>query len=196
MEQSKPKLQAGEPQILEQQTVDNIDDLARGVSHGISPTVDARSVQLRVGREFVELVQLQALFNQVAFWARDRSLEDLQTAIDHSDPIVTAWDGDHLIGFARATSDGVYRATIWDVVVNPNYQGAGIGRTLVQTLITHPRLSRVERTYLMTTNQQKFYERIGFEENHSTTMVLHSQPLSLSSCAFVEIECDIGLCNG
>jgi N-acetylglutamate synthase-like GNAT family acetyltransferase len=81
-------------------------------------------------------------------------------------------------------------------VVNPNYQGAGIGRTLVQTLITHPRLSRVERTYLMTTNQQKFYERIGFEENHSTTMVLHSQPLSLSNSAFVELECDIGTFNG
>ncbi len=192
MEQSKPKLQAVEPQILEQPTVDNIDDLARGVSHG----VDARSVQLRVGPEFVDLVQLQALFNQVAFWASDRSLEDLQTAIDHSDPIVTAWDGDRLIGFARATSDGVYRATIWDVVVNPNYQGAGIGRTLVQTLITHPRLSRVERTYLMTTNQQKFYERIGFEENQSTTMVLHSQPLSLTNCAFVELECDIGTFNG
>ncbi len=186
MEQSK--LQALESQILEQQTVDNIDDLARGLSRG----VDARSVRLRVGREFVDLVQLQALFNQVAFWASGRSLEDLQTAIDHSDPIVTAWDGDHLVGFARATSDGVYRATIWDVVVNPSYQGAGIGRTLVQTLITHPRLSRVERTYLMTTNQQKFYERIGFEENQSTTMVLHSQPLSLPSSAFVELECDLG----
>jgi N-acetylglutamate synthase-like GNAT family acetyltransferase len=183
MEQPKPNLQT-----VEYQTVDNIDDLTNAV--------DARSVQLRVGPEFVDLIQLQSLFNQVAFWASDRSLEDLQTAIDHSDPIVTAWDGDRLIGFARATSDGVYRATIWDVVVNPNYQGAGIGRTLVQTLITHPRLSRVERTYLMTTNQQKFYERIGFEENHSTTMVLHSQPLSLSNSAFVELECDIGTFNG
>jgi N-acetylglutamate synthase-like GNAT family acetyltransferase len=86
----------------------------------------------------------------------------------------TAWDDTTLIGFARATSDGVYRATIWDVVVDPNYQGAGIGRKLVQTLITHPRLSRMERIYLMTTNQQTFYKRIGFTENQTTTMVLHS----------------------
>lgn len=181
MEQSKhkPDLQA-----VEHQTVDNIDDRAQGV--------DYRSVQLRVGPESVDLVQLQSLFNLVAFWAADRSLDDLQTAIDHSDPIVTAWDGAQLIGFARATSDGVYRATIWDVVVNPQYQGAGIGRTLVQTLITHPRLSRVERTYLMTTNQQKFYERIGFEENQTTTMVLHSQPLVLPANSFVELECDAG----
>lgn len=164
------------------QTVDNINDITKNV--------DCRTVQLRVGPEFVELRSLQALFNLVAFWASDRTLEDLQTALDHSDPIVTAWDDTTLIGFARATSDGVYRATIWDVVVDPNYQGAGIGRKLVQTLITHPRLSRVERIYLMTTNQQAFYERIGFTENQTTTMVLHNQPLEMP--AFVELECDVG----
>ena len=164
--------------FIQHQTVDNINDITKDV--------DCRTVQLRVGPEFVELRSLQALFNLVAFWASNRTLEDLQTALDHSDPIVTAWDGTTLIGFARATSDGVYRATIWDVVVDPNYQGAGIGRKLVQTLITHPRLSRVERIYLMTTNQQAFYERIGFTENQTTTMVLHSQPLEMP--AFLEVE--------
>ena len=179
----KSELNAGSDYpSIEHQTVDNIDDSTKDV--------DCRTVQLRVGPEFVKLRSLQALFNLVAFWASDRTLEDLQTAIDHSDPVVTAWDGTTLIGFARATSDGVYRATIWDVVVNPNYQGAGIGRKLVQTLITHPRLSRVERIYLMTTNQQAFYERIGFTENQTTTMVLHSQPLEMP--AFVELECDVG----
>ena len=169
---------------IQHQTVDNINDITKDV--------DCRTVQLRVGPEFVELRSLQALFNLVAFWASDRTLEDLQTALDHSDPIVTAWDGTTLIGFARATSDGVYRATIWDVVVDPNYQGAGIGRKLVQTLITHPRLSRVERIYLMTTNQQAFYERIGFVENQTTTMVLHSQPLEMPAFLEVELECDVG----
>jgi GNAT superfamily N-acetyltransferase len=169
---------------IQHQTVDNINNITKDV--------DCRTVQLRVGPEFVELRSLQALFNLVAFWASDRTLEDLQTALDHSDPIVTAWDSTTLIGFARATSDGVYRATIWDVVVDPNYQGAGIGRKLVQTLITHPRLSRVERIYLMTTNQQAFYERIGFVENQTTTMVLHSQPLEMPAFLEVELECDVG----
>ena len=173
-----------DPSSIQHQTVDNINDITKDV--------DCRTVQLRVGPEFVELRSLQALFNLVAFWASDRTLEDLQTALDHSDPIVTAWDGTTLIGFARATSDGVYRATIWDVVVDPNYQGAGIGRKLVQTLITHPRLSRVERIYLMTTNQQAFYERIGFVENQTTTMVLHSQPLEMPAFLEVELECDVG----
>ena len=124
-----------------------------------------------------DLKQLQALFNQSAFWATERRIEDLAKAISFSCPVVTAWDGERLIGFARATCDGVYRANIWDVVIHDDYQGAGLGRKLVETVISHPHMSGVERTYLMTTNQKKFYERVGFSENQTTTMVLLNQPL-------------------
>ena len=124
-----------------------------------------------------DLLQLLALFQEAAFWAYDRQTEDIERAIDHSHPVVIAWDGDRLIGFARATSDGVYRATIWDVVIHPTYQGAGLGRRLVETVLGHPHMNRVERVYLMTTNQQRFYERIGFQENQTTTMVLFNQTI-------------------
>nr|WP_313887535.1 GNAT family N-acetyltransferase [Nodosilinea sp. LEGE 07088] len=121
-----------------------------------------------------DLDQLVGLFQTAAFWARERTREQMAIAISNSFPVVTAWDGEHLIGFARATSDGVFRATIWDVVISPDYQGGGLGRKLVETLVTHPHMSRVERVYLMTTRQQGFYQRIGFEENPSTTMVLYN----------------------
>jgi len=128
----------------------------------------------------IDLQALQDLFQATAFWAQNRSLEDWKIALTHSQPIVTAWDDERLIGFARATSDGIFRATIWDVVVHSDYQGAGLGRKLVQTVLAHPHVSRVERVYLMTTHQQQFYERIGFETNSSTTMVLFNQPVSQS----------------
>ncbi len=117
--------------------------------------------------------QLQALFQGSAFWAQNRTVADLEIAIAHSHPIISVWDQDHLMGFARATSDGIYRATIWDVVVHPEYRGAGLGRQLVQTVLAHPHLKRVERVYLMTTHHQNFYKRIGFETNASVTLVLH-----------------------
>ncbi len=122
-----------------------------------------------------DLVQLQALFQVAAFWAQDRTAEDLGIAIAHSNPVISVWAGDALIGFARATSDGIYRATIWDVVIHPDYRSSGLGRQLVQTLLAHPHLNRVERVYLMTTHQQRFYERIGFEANQSSTLVLCQQ---------------------
>ncbi|HAG82926.1 MAG TPA: GNAT family N-acetyltransferase [Cyanobacteria bacterium UBA11162] len=140
--------------------------------------MDCRHIQFCDRKSQIDYDQLQKLFCLSAFWAQDRKIEDLQVAIANSEPVITVWDNQHLIGFARATSDGIYRATIWDVVIHPDYQGAGLGRKLVETVLSHPRMSRVERIYLMTTHQQRFYERIGFECNSSTTMVLPNQPLT------------------
>lgn len=141
--------------------------------------MDGRNIQFRFIDAFGprEIHKLCRLFDEAAFWAKDRRPDDMMRAIAHSNPVVTAWDNQDLIGFARATSDGVFRATIWDVVIHPDYQGIGLGRKLVETLITHPHMNKVERTYLMTTHQQRFYERIGFVTNSTTTMVLHNQPI-------------------
>jgi ribosomal protein S18 acetylase RimI-like enzyme len=134
------------------------------------------------------LQQLQGLFQVATFWAQDRRIEDLVVAIANSKPVISAWDQEHLIGFARATSDGVYRATIWDVVIHPDYRRSGLGRKLVETMLAHPYMNQVERIYLMTTHQQRFYERIGFQPNSSTTMVLNNQPVPATSAVPVTAE--------
>lgn len=140
--------------------------------------MDCRHIQFCDRQSVVDLTQLQALFKLGAFWAAERKIEDLSIAIENSEPVISVWDDQKLIGFARATSDGIYRATIWDVVVHPEYRGAGLGRKLVETVLSHPRMNRVERVYLTTTHQQSFYERIGFEANSSTTMVLYNRPIA------------------
>lgn len=134
----------------------------------------------------LDLNQLQNLFNLAAFWAKGRSIRDLRKAIDNSKPVISVWNGEQLIGFARATSDGVYRATIWDVVIHPEYQGKGLGIKLVETVLAHP-VMQVERVYLMTTNQQNFYKKIGFQANSTTTMVLYNQS-DLGSIPQVETQ--------
>lgn len=126
-------------------------------------------------RSEIDLYQLKELFNIAAFWAKGRSIEDLGIAIANSKPVITIWDRERIIGFARATSDGIYRATIWDVVIHPEYRGTGLGSKLVETVLSHPHVRRVERVYLMTTHQKEFYEKIGFQTNATTTMVLHNQ---------------------
>lgn len=136
--------------------------------------MDCSHIQFCADKTKVDFVQLQRLLVRAAFWARERTIEDLQVAIANSNPVITVWDNERLIGFARANSDGIYRAGIWDVVIDPDYQGAGLGRKLVQTVLSHPLVSKVERVYLTTTHQQSFYERIGFQRNETTTMVLYN----------------------
>ena len=137
--------------------------------------MDCRQIQFCALKDRLDLYQLQELFNLTAFWAQGRSLEDLSVAISNSDPVISVWDETKLIGFARATSDGIYRANIWDVVIHPDYRQLGLGTKLVESILSHPRLSRVEKVYLMTTHQQHFYQKIGFSPNETTTMVIENR---------------------
>lgn len=148
--------------------------------------VDNRNIRFSLDRAELDLDQLIPLFNRNAFWAQNRQRQQMEQAIAHSHPVVSVWDGERLIGFGRATSDGVYRAVIWDIVVDHDYRRQGIGRKLVETLISHPHLQSVERVYLFTTHQQGFYERIGFVENTSTTLVLHGRSLEFLTPATEE----------
>ncbi|MFS8868658.1 GNAT family N-acetyltransferase [Synechococcus sp. H65.1] len=141
--------------------------------------VDNRNIRFSLERGDLDLDQLLLLLNRNAFWAQNRRREEMERALAHSYPVVSAWDRERLIGFGRATSDGVYRAVLWDIVVDSDYQRQGIGRKLVETLISHPHLRAVERIYLFTTHQRGFYERIGFVENPSTTLVLYGRSLEL-----------------
>ena len=67
-----------------------------------------------------------------------------------------------MVGFGRSSSDGIYRAVLWDVVVAGGLQGLGLGRRVVEALLASPQLQNVEQVYLMTTNSSGFYQQLGF----------------------------------
>ena len=80
-----------------------------------------------------------------------------------------------MVGFGRASSDGIYRAVLWDVVVAGDLQGRGLGRRVVEALLASPKLRKVERVYLMTTNSNGFYEQMGFDTVTSQHLLIRKQ---------------------
>jgi len=91
--------------------------------------------------------------------------------------VVSAWQAGQLVGFGRATSDGVFRAVLWDVVVASEHQGQGLGSRIVQSLLSHPSIAEAERVYLMTTNSSGFYEKLGFKSQYGQQLlVLYRKP--------------------
>ena len=146
-------------------------DVVRLVRHRPGAT----ALRLGLGPDLLpadSLRQLQALFQDHSFWAGNRSLADLRRMLRGSETVVSAWQGRRLVGFGRATSDGVYRAVLWDVVVTSELQGQGLGRQVVSSLLSMPPLRRVERVYLMTTNGRGFYEKLGFRWVESQRLML------------------------
>ena len=122
-----------------------------------------------------QLLQLQALLDQHSFWGQGRSRRQLKTMLAGSQAVVSAWRRGRLVGFGRASSDGAFRAVLWDVVVATDLQRQGLGLRLVDTLLAAPALRGVERVYLMTTNGTGFYRRLGFETVREQSLMLLSK---------------------
>jgi len=120
-------------------------------------------------KKHLDLAKLVRLYQQ-APWAKGRTLEDAREMLRHTDVVVTAWDNDLLIGVGRVLTDYVYRATIWDVIVDTAYQGQGVGTDIIQRILTHPRLKKVELFWLCT-RMPGFYEKLGFSSKEQTGMV-------------------------
>ena len=137
----------------------------------------AAAIQLvRHGRLSLQLLlginQVQGLFDGHSFWAQGRSRRALVRMLLGSCSVVSAWQGGRLVGIGRATSDGVFRAVLWDVVVAEEHQGQGLGRRIVQALLASPAVAASERVYLMTTNSSGFYERLGFSGEHGQQLLV------------------------
>lgn len=117
--------------------------------------------------------KLQNLLNKNALWAKSRSIKDIKKMLSKSSVVVSLWEGNNLIGFGRATSDEIYRAVLWDIVVDKNYTNSGFGKTIVNAILKNKKIIKSERIYLMTTNCDKFYSKVGFKfETYQKLMTL------------------------
>jgi ribosomal protein S18 acetylase RimI-like enzyme len=81
-------------------------------------------------------------------------------AFEASHTTVFAYDGDKLVGFGRAISDGVYQAGIYDCAVLPEYQGQGIGKRIVEQILS--RLPTCNVVLYAAPGKEGFYGKLGF----------------------------------
>lgn len=144
--------------------------------------MDASRIELRSGKDiaFDQLVNLYDSVGWKAYTVSQRKAE-LPVAIQNSTYVVSAWDGDHLIGLARVLSDEVSVFYLQDVLVLPGYQGQGIGTRLVKNCME--RFSHVRLRVLLTDDgavQQQFYKSLGFRNVKD----LANTPMN----AFVQIQ--------
>lgn len=114
----------------------------------------------------IDLYELEELCDKVG-WAR-RPIRKVRKAIQHSFLVVTVWEvrntnRKRLIGFARATSDYAFNATVWDVVIHPEFQSKGLGKGLMKFMIRKLRESDISNITLFADPQVvEFYRRLGF----------------------------------
>ena len=118
------------------------------------------------------LKQLLILFNQNTLWAKNRNLGEIKTMLANSNVVITIWKKNNLVGFGRATTDQVYRAVLWDIVVSKDVQRVGLGKIIVEELLKDEKIKSAEKIYLMTTDSKDFYKQLGFKVNINQTLMI------------------------
>lgn len=89
-------------------------------------------IQYTKNKDFTK-EQIQYLFTAVK-WESGQYPNRLYKALQHSSCVITAWDGQQLVGLIRALDDGEMTAFVHYLLIHPNYQGFGIGKHLVEMI--------------------------------------------------------------
>lgn len=106
--------------------------------------------------------QVRALFASVG-WISAEYPSRLYKALQHSSTVITAWDGEKLVGLARVIDDSELVAYMHYVLVAPAYQGHHIAAALIE------RVKEKYRNFLYLEimpeerRNEAFYQKFGFQ---------------------------------
>ena len=91
------------------------------------------------------------------------SSDELMRALRSSWYVLSAYNGERLVGFGRLVSDGILHAMIYELIVLPEYQGQGIGGKILEKLVKKCKESGVRDIQLFcASGKREFYEKRGF----------------------------------
>lgn len=108
--------------------------------------------------------QLFALFQTTGWNDSYRlTMDELLTAFANSWYALFAWSEDRLVGMGRVICDEVCHALILDMIVQPEYQGNGIGGELLKRLVQKCQSHNIRDIQLFAAwNKRDFYSKRGF----------------------------------
>ncbi len=121
--------------------------------------------------EVIELYRESTLGEQ-------RPIDDRRIMSDmmhHANLIVTAWDGDLLVGISRTLTDFTYVGYLSDLAVRQSHQNRGRGTQLIQK--TREKMGpRSMLVLLAAPKAMEYYPKIGFTKHNSTWVLKASDP--------------------
>lgn len=99
---------------------------------------------------------------------------DLKVVFSNSKYKCFVFDGDKLIGSGRALADGLDCSYICDVAIHPDYQGKGLGKQLIQSLINQ---SEGHKKIILYANPGKegFYTKLGFRQMNTAMAIFQNE---------------------
>jgi len=95
-------------------------------------------------------------------WDSGNYPDKLQKALKGSHHVVTAWDGDKLVGLMNALSDGIMNVFFLYLIVHPDYQKKDIGQKLVESMLREYK-DYARKMAIVYDEAIEFFQKCGFE---------------------------------
>ncbi|WP_447949618.1 GNAT family N-acetyltransferase [Microbacterium aurum] len=112
-------------------------------------------------------------------WGESFDWDTLPASLDGSTLGVVAISGERAIGMGRVVGDGVKYFAIQDLVIDPEFQRAGIGRALLDRLlwlIADRAPSAASVTLFASEAGETLYEAAGFQRSDMVGMFQNVEP--------------------
>lgn len=124
--------------------------------------LEARRGSLQISTD-PALLDLDAIcaFLSRSYWASSRSRDRIEASLRNS-LVFGVYDGQRQVGMARIVSDYATFAWLCDVFVDESYRGKGIGKWLMETVVSYPDLQGLKRMLLVTRDAHGLYSQYGF----------------------------------
>lgn len=106
--------------------------------------------------------QIRELFVSVG-WDSGKYPEKIVRGLKNSSVVVSAWDGERLVGLIRGLDDGETVGFIHYLLVNPEYQGQHIGESLMCHLMEAYKDLLYVKIMPSDISTNSFYRKFGFE---------------------------------
>jgi len=108
-------------------------------------------------------LDLEAIYAYLSrsYWANGRAKATVAKSLQHS-LCFGLYEHERQIGLARVVSDYATFAYLCDVYVLEEFQGRGLGKWLMQTVMAHPELQGLRRWSLATRDAHGLYQQYGF----------------------------------
>ncbi len=116
--------------------------------------------------------QVQELFKSVG-WISAEYPQRLYKALMNSQTVLTAWDGDLLVGLARVLDDSELVAFVHYVLVHPEYQGRKIAGNMVEYIRDK------YKNYLYIEGMPEDSKNVAFYERHGFHVMEGGTPIQI-----------------
>jgi len=123
-------------------------------------------------RKQIEEQHLLSLYEDAGWYAYTQDIQQLQQAVTNSLAVISAWEGEQLIGLIRGVGDGLTILYIQDILVLNSHKNQGIGTALLDRLTE--KYAHVRQKVLLTEDApdvRHFYEKNNFASCDQGTLV-------------------------